>query len=91
MATVKMKDYERLIADRPYKFDDKQVNYRDGKDKERCMRCVHFYVRKVDQHAVCEIFRNDKVDENGIDPDYVCDFFTRDGEKFPLYGVAKSA
>lgn len=90
MATVGMKDYERLIGDRPEKFDAQEVNYRENEGKEHCSRCIHFYVRKLDRHAVCEIFRNDEVDKNGIDPYYVCDFFTPDGEKFPLYGVAEA-
>ena len=79
-----LKDYYNMIEDRPRKFDAAEVEYRNADSKERCGRCVHFFTRKLDNFAVCEIFRSDETDEDGIDPDYVCNFFTHDGSNFPL-------
>lgn len=82
-------DYTKLLADRPAKFDESEVDYRESAGREKCGRCLHLYLRQLDQFHVCEIFRNDEVDNNGIDPNYVCDFFTRDGEVFPLLQEAE--
>ena len=79
-----LEDYTKLLSDRPAKFDDSEVDYRESQGKEKCGRCLHLFSRKLDSLNVCEIFRNDEVDNDGIDPEYVCDFFTRDGEIFPL-------
>lgn len=84
-----LEDYTKLLADRPAKFDEKEVNYRESTEKEKCGRCFHLFSRRLDKFKVCEIFRNDEVDEDGINPNYVCDFFTRDGESFPLLQEVK--
>jgi hypothetical protein len=79
--------YLRLIENRPYKFDAEEVNYREAEGDESCGDCQHFYTRKVDGYNVCEVFRDvTKKGENPIDPEKVCDFFTEDGEEFPLLG-----
>lgn len=77
-------EYKKLLDDRPEKFTSDQVDYRDSDGKEKCVRCFHMYKRVLDQHGVCEIFRSPEVDEDGLDPNYVCDFFTHDGETHPL-------
>lgn len=79
-----LEDYTKLLADRPSKFSDEEVDYRESEGREKCGKCLHFYTRQIDSLHTCEIFRNDEVDTDGIDPEYVCDFFTRDGEIFPL-------
>jgi hypothetical protein len=79
-----LEGYTKLLADRPAKFDDSEVDYRESQGKEKCGRCIHLFSRKLDGFNVCEVFRNDEIDNDGIDPEYVCDFFTRDGEVFPL-------
>ena len=79
MAKTK-KHYDELAE--VEKFSPEDVNYRDSEDKHQCRNCVHFLVRKVDQFGICEVVR--PADDEPIDEDYVCDFWTRDGEKFPL-------
>ena len=74
MATVSKESYERLLRDRPYKFDEEEVNYRDGEGEDVCATCIHFFTRKVDGYSTCEIFRPS--DDSPVDPDYVCDFHT---------------
>lgn len=76
--------YKRLMEDRPLKWDTSDVNYRPSEGKERCSRCLHFYLRNIDHFGVCEIFRSETTDQEGVQPGYTCDFFTRDGERFPL-------
>jgi hypothetical protein len=71
-----------MIADRPLKFAEEEVNYRDSTEDALCGKCVHFFTREVDKHHTCEIFR--PKDDASIEPNYVCDFFSADGEEFPL-------
>ena len=81
MAKTK-KNYDSLMESAVEKFTPEDVNYRDSEDKHQCRNCVHFLVRKVDQFGICEVVR--PPDDEPIDEDYVCSFWTRDGEKFPL-------
>jgi hypothetical protein len=76
------KPYEALMADRPEKFDPEDVNYREADSRQRCWNCLHFYMRRIDEFGVCEIMRPQ--DDGSVEPDYVCDYFTKDGETFPL-------
>ncbi len=82
MATVSKEAYNRLTENRPYKFDAKEVNYRDADGDEKCAGCLHFYTRKVDGFHTCEIFR--PADDSSVDPAYVCDFHSVNGTDFPL-------
>lgn len=82
MATVSKESYLRLIENRPYKFDEDEVSYRDAKSEEACQNCIHFFERVTDKFHTCEIFR--PTDDSPVDQDYVCDFHTVDGEEFPL-------
>ena len=82
MATVSKDFYERLMASRPVKFDEGEVNYRDAEGEEMCRGCAHFYERMIDKFHTCEIFRPE--DDSAVDPGYVCDFFTANSEDFPL-------
>ena len=74
--------YLRILEDRPFKLSAEEVEYSPSKGKERCSACVHFYVRKVDEHTVCEIFRPEN-DEN-VAPNYKCRFWNDDNENYPL-------
>lgn len=74
--------YDRLIEDRPFKLDEQEVNYRDAEGEEKCMNCIHFFNRNVDEFHTCEIFR--PKDDASVNPKYVCDFFSVDGIEFPL-------
>ena len=81
--TVSLSLYRRLMDNRPLKFNEDEVNFRKSDGDERCEGCVHYFTRGVDGYSVCEIYRSD-TEERSIPPDYVCDFHTTDGEKFPL-------
>jgi hypothetical protein len=81
---VSITEYQSLLEDRPEKFTPEDVEYRDSDlMTQRCVRCVHFFQRSVDQFSTCEIMRPEK--DESVDPDYVCNFFTKNGEQFPLY------
>jgi hypothetical protein len=82
MATVTKSLYDRMIADRPLKFDAEEVAYRESDGKEICATCIHFFTRSVDNHHTCEIYRPDS--DTSVDSQYVCDFHSTDGEHFPL-------
>jgi hypothetical protein len=85
MATVSKESYLRLVENRPYKFDREEVAYREGEGEEVCAKCVHFYLRKTDGYAVCEIFRDGEGrNEKPIDPAWTCSFHTVNGKDFPL-------
>lgn len=78
-------EYTALTEDRPRKFTPEDVDYHDADSLgQRCARCFHFYIRSRDCFGVCEIMRSDDTDETGVDPDYVCSFFTIDGVEFPI-------
>ena len=82
--TISFDLYDRLIADRPFKFAPDDVGYVKAEGDYRCQGCVHFYTREVDDWHTCEILRDVKTDddEHSIQPDWRCDFWT-DGEKYP--------
>lgn len=82
MSTVSKESYLRLIENRPYKFDEDEVAYRDGEGEEVCRTCIHFFERVTDKFHTCEIFR--PMGDAPVDPEFVCDFHTLDGEVFPL-------
>ena len=89
MSKVTKAKYDDLMADRPRKFDADQVGYRKAPrgSEQRCENCMHFYTRKVDGLTTCEIFRNDDTDEAGVNPKYLCDWWSRDGTDHPLSGT----
>lgn len=78
MATVSKESYLRLMENRPYKFDEDEVDYREGEGDELCKTCIHFFTREADEFHTCEIFR--PKDDESVDPEYVCDFWS-DGEE----------
>lgn len=79
-----LSEYKDLLDDRPVKLSPEDVEYREAEElSRRCARCIHFYERKTDVYGVCEIMRPES--DKAVDPDYVCQFFTNDGEKFPMY------
>jgi hypothetical protein len=84
---VSLQKYRELIEERPRKFDAEEVNYtKDAEGKKQiCFHCIHFFRRAIDDYGVCEIFRSEETDEEGVKPDAVCDLFTKNGESFPLY------
>lgn len=75
--------YRRLVENRPFKFDEEQVNYRRSEGEEKCGGCAHFFTRSLDKFGVCEIFRPTKGEESVL-ANMVCDFQTQDGENYPL-------
>lgn len=82
MAKTK-KHYDDLMSAEVEKFSEADVDYRPAEAKEHCGGCVHFLVRNMDGLGLCEVVR--PTDEyKGIDPDDVCDFWTKDGKIFPL-------
>lgn len=80
--TVSKDLYERLIENRPLKLSEEEVNYREAEGEEKCKACSHFFTREVDKFHTCEIFRPEP--ERSVETNHVCDFFTNDGDKFPL-------
>lgn len=79
-----LEEYEKLVEERPRKWSAEQVNYRPGDGPEFCKGCRHFYERRLDRFGVCEVFRSKETDEEGVQPNFVCDWWTQDGRKFPL-------
>ncbi len=85
MAQASLEEYKKLIADRPEKFTEEEVGYRKADAGEpQCRGCLHFFERRLDKFAVCEIMRSERTDEEGVNPTWVCNFQTVDMEKFPL-------
>ena len=82
---VSLKEYKKLIEERPRKFSAEEVDYRDGAEELPCVcsRCIHFFERARDKFAVCEVMR--PTGEESVDQFYTCDMYSPDGEKFPLY------
>jgi hypothetical protein len=77
-----MDEYREMLSDRPVKWSPKDVDYRDCDAVGiRCLRCIHYYERSIDRFGVCEIMRPES--DESVNPDYVCDFFTADGQGFP--------
>jgi hypothetical protein len=84
---VSLNDYRKLLEERPRKFTAEEVEYnKDAEGKnEICFKCLHYFRRTIDDFGVCEIFRSEETDVDGVKPDATCRFFTHDGKLFPLY------
>jgi hypothetical protein len=80
---VSFEEYEKLVENRPEKLTAEQVNYRKAEDPgQECEHCLHFYKQVAgEQRTTCEILRLEP--EASIDPEWVCDFMTRDGSEYP--------
>ncbi len=80
-------DYQNILDDRPEKFDEEQVGYGPAPEGSamRCAACLHYFRRAIDGFAVCEIFRSEKADAEGVLPDWRCVFYTINGTVHPLY------
>ena len=78
--------YLEIISDRPVKMDAKEVDYTLAPEGSvlRCNNCVHFFRRSIDGFSVCEIFRSEESDREGVNPAGRCKFFTSDTQVFPL-------
>ncbi len=89
---ITKRDYDDLIEDRAEKFTVEQVGYRKAPrgSEQRCENCLHFYKRVIDSHTTCEIFRNEEVDTLGVDPKWICDWWTKNGDAHPLAPEEKS-
>lgn len=83
--------YKELVEDRPRKWSEEDVNYRKAEGKEECERCIHFFERRIDKFGVCELMRSERTDEDGVNPEWTCSFFTKDGKTFPLLAGDKPA
>lgn len=83
---VTIKEYRKVIEDRPYKLNAEQVEYGPAPEGSvfRCNSCIHFFRRSTDSFSVCEIFRDQETDANGVRPDFRCAFWTVDGDVHPL-------
>lgn len=80
-----LEEYRELVEDRPLKWTAEDVGYRRAESGEpACKRCKHFFERRLDKFGVCEIFRSEDTDEEGVDPNWTCSFNTLDMKKFPL-------
>lgn len=78
-----MELYKAIIADRPEKLDGEEADYRRADvPAMRCGRCLHFFERRVDAFGVCELVRLE--DDSPIKQNFVCDYYTDDGNNFPL-------
>jgi hypothetical protein len=84
---VSFSEYTALTRDRPSKFNQEEVNYREAEGEEHCAGCLHFYIGKVAGRNVCEILRVQP--EESIKPDWVCDFYTENGTEYPLFKESK--
>jgi hypothetical protein len=82
-ATISFDSYRRLIENRPFKFDEEEVNYRKSTGEEKCGGCAHYFTRALDKFGVCEIFRPTEGEESVL-ANYVCDFHNVNGEDYPL-------
>lgn len=83
---VTLEAVKRQLADRPVKFNERQVNYRaaDPGSRRWCRTCEHFFKSK--SRSVCELFRPTGDTEThtvSVRPDWVCDFWTGDGIRYP--------
>ena len=78
----KLQRYHELMEDRPEKMTAKDSGYRKSEGDTRCELCLHYYQRKLDGYGVCELVRPEPDEE--VLPDMVCNYFTTDGEDFPL-------
>lgn len=83
---VSLEKYFDVLDDRPYKFTAKQVGYKAAPEgsQMRCASCLHFFRRAIDDFAVCEIFRDEETDSDGVKPHWRCAFWTVDGQVHPL-------
>jgi hypothetical protein len=76
--------YDRLIAERPEKLTPEQAAYRrSDKAGYNCSGCLHMYHGQVARRNVCEVVR--PANDESIKPDWVCDFWTMTGARFPLF------
>ena len=78
-------DYERLVADRPTKFSEREAGYipaAGNKTDRFCDECLHFYTGKIAKRNVCEILR--RSGEASIEPKATCAFWTMTGLRHPL-------
>ena len=76
-----LEDYYNLIDDRPAKFTADEVGFRKAATTAMCASCIHWYRSAGGEHDVCEIMRPEN---EQVPYDWVCRFWTSDGEKFPL-------
>jgi hypothetical protein len=83
---VTLEDYQAVLDDRPFKFTAKQVGYNKAPEGSgmTCSGCLHYYRRAIDGFSVCEIFRSDETDQEGVRPDWRCGFWTLDAQVHPL-------
>ena len=83
---VTLEDYREILDDRPVKFTAEEVGYQPAPEGSamRCASCLHFYRRAIDGFSVCEIFRDEQTDRDGVLPDWRCRFWTVDSEVHPL-------
>lgn len=74
------------LDDRPKKLSAEEVGYQPAPEGSamRCGACHHFYRRATDSFSVCELFRSEETDKDGVDPSYRCHFYSTDGMVYPF-------
>lgn len=82
---VSLREVKKQLADRPKKFNERDVDYRRANgSNHRCLTCEHFFRSK--SRNVCELFRPTGDTETktvSVRGDWVCDFWTGDGIRYP--------
>jgi hypothetical protein len=83
---VTLDKYFEIMLDRPKKLTEEDVGYGPAPEGSAmiCASCINYYRRARDGYAVCQIFRSDKTDDEGVLPDWRCGFYTETGDSFPL-------
>jgi hypothetical protein len=84
--TATREEIDSLMEERIRKISPDDVNYRQSLKGSafHCNSCFHGYSRNSDGFKICELIRSKEIDEEGIQPDYVCDYWTTDAFVYPL-------
>ena len=75
-------EYFELYAERPRKFDAKEVGFMPiAKDDRLCCSCINWFYSPSMGFGVCQIFR--PADDSGVEATSSCAFWTQNNEDFP--------
>jgi hypothetical protein len=85
MPKLTKEDVFDLILDRPRKFSADEVAYRPALagSAMRCGACINLYRRATDNFSVCQIMRSEETDDEGVAPNFTCDWWSLDNQVFP--------
>lgn len=84
--TARREDVDLLMEERVRKLSPKEVDYRSAPAGSaiKCNSCHHGFRRNSDGRMMCELVGSDEIDEDGINPQWRCDWWTSDGDSYPL-------